>query len=152
MQKHEVALMAELQVDKYLAQETEESTLRLKHSRFLLGRVQGLGRLARLHLIGPFKVQQHDYESAEQYVQAGAYKNSKAGGLSELTMHLVNVSAFNYALYRKGGEQEAPGCQRVNESAKIVRTSSCIPSLIFQDLMTSLQEGLGCPGLFDIHT
>ena len=46
-------------------------------------------------------------------------------------MHLVNVSAFDYAVYRKGGEQEAPGCQRVNESAKIVRTSSCIPSLIF---------------------
>ena len=64
-------------------------------------------------------------------MQAGAYKDSKAGGLSESTMHLVNVSAFNYALYRKGGEQEAPGCQMVNESAKIVRTSSCIPSLIF---------------------
>ena len=64
-------------------------------------------------------------------MQAGAYKDSKAGGLSELTMHLVNVSAFNYALYRKGGEQEAPGCWMVNESAKIVRTSSCIPSLIF---------------------
>ena len=62
---------------------------------------------------------------------AGAYKNSKAGAFSELTMHLVNVSAFNYALYRKGGEQEAPGCQMVIESAKIVRTSSCIPSLIF---------------------
>ena len=45
-------------------------------------------------------------------------------------MHLVNVSAFNYALYRKGGEQEAPACQVVNESGKIVRTSSCIPSLI----------------------
>jgi hypothetical protein len=43
-------------------------------------------------------------------------------------MHLVNVSAFNYALYREGGEQEVPGCQMVNESAKIV--SSCIPSLI----------------------
>ena len=64
-------------------------------------------------------------------MQAGAYKNSKAGGFSELTMHLVNVSAFNYALYRKGGKQEAPGCWMVNESAKIVRTSSCIPSLIF---------------------
>ena len=64
-------------------------------------------------------------------MQAGAYKDSKAGGLSELTMHLVNVSAFDYAVYRKGSEQEAPGCQRVNESAKIVRTSSCIPSLIF---------------------
>lgn len=64
-------------------------------------------------------------------MQAGAYKDSKAGGLSELTMHLVNVSAFNYALYRKGGKQEAPGCWMVNESAKIVRTSSCIPSLIF---------------------
>ena len=46
-------------------------------------------------------------------------------------MHLVNVSAFDYAVYRKGGEQEAPGCQRVNESAKIVRTSFCILSLIF---------------------
>ena len=64
-------------------------------------------------------------------MQAGAYKDSKARGLSELTMHLVNVSAFNYALYRKGGKQEVPGCQMVNESAKIVRTSSCIPSLIF---------------------
>jgi hypothetical protein len=39
-------------------------------------------------------------------------------------MHLVNVSAFNYALYRKGGKQEAPGCQMVKESAKIVRSSS----------------------------
>ena len=46
-------------------------------------------------------------------------------------MHLVNVSAFNYALYREGDEQEVAGCQMVNESAKIVRTSSCIPSLIF---------------------
>jgi hypothetical protein len=46
-------------------------------------------------------------------------------------MHLVNVSAFNYAPYRKGGEQEALGYRMVNESAKIVRTSSCIPSLIF---------------------
>jgi hypothetical protein len=64
-------------------------------------------------------------------VQAGAYKNSKAGGLSESTMHLVNVSAFNYALYRKGGEQEVLSCRMVNELAKIVRTSSCIPSLIF---------------------
>ena len=64
-------------------------------------------------------------------MQARAYKNSKAGGLSESSMHLVNVSAFDYAVYRKGSEQEAPGCQRVNESAKIVRTSSCIPSLIF---------------------
>jgi hypothetical protein len=35
-------------------------------------------------------------------VQAGVYKNFKARGFSELTMHLVNVSAFNYALYRKG--------------------------------------------------
>ena len=64
-------------------------------------------------------------------MQAGAYKNSKAGVLSESTMHLVNVSAFNYALYKKGAEQEALGYQMVNESAKIVRTSSCIPSLIF---------------------
>ena len=66
-------------------------------------------------------------------MQARAYKNSKAGGLSESSMHLVNVSAFNYAPYRgEGGvEQEALGCQMVNESAKIVRTSSCIPSLIF---------------------
>lgn len=64
-------------------------------------------------------------------MQAGAYKDSKARGLSESTMHLVNVSAFNYALYRKVGEQEVLGCQMVNESAKIVRTSSCIPSLIF---------------------
>jgi hypothetical protein len=63
-------------------------------------------------------------------MQAGVYKDSKARGLSELTMHLV-VSAFNYALYRKWGEQEALGFQMVNESAKIVRTSSCIPSLIF---------------------
>ena len=64
-------------------------------------------------------------------MQAGAYKDFKAGGLSESTMHLVNVSAFNYVLYRKGGEQEALGCQTVNESATILRTSSCIPSLIF---------------------
>ena len=64
-------------------------------------------------------------------MQARAYKNSKAGGLSESTMHLVNVSAFNYALHREGDEQEVAGCQMVNESAKIVRTSSCIPSLIF---------------------
>jgi hypothetical protein len=64
-------------------------------------------------------------------VQARVYKNSKARGFSELTMHLVNVLAFSYALYRKGGEQEAPGCQMVIESAKIIRTSSCIPSLIF---------------------
>jgi hypothetical protein len=64
-------------------------------------------------------------------VQARAYKDSKAGGLSESTMHLANVSAFDYALYRKGGWQEVLGCQRVNESTKIVRTSSCIPSLSF---------------------
>jgi hypothetical protein len=42
-------------------------------------------------------------------VQAGAYKDSKAGGLSELTMHLVNVSAFNYALYRNGGRAGEAG-------------------------------------------
>ena len=64
-------------------------------------------------------------------MQAGAYKNSKAGGLSESIMHLVNVSAFNYALYREGDEQEKQGCWMVNESAKIVRTSSCILFLIF---------------------
>ena len=64
-------------------------------------------------------------------MQAWAYKDSKVRGLSELTMHLVNVSAFNYALYKKGGEQEALGYQMVNESAKIVRTSFCILSLIF---------------------
>ena len=58
-------------------------------------------------------------------MQARAYKNSKAGGLSESSMHLVNVSAFNYAVYRKGGEQEAPGCQRVNESAKKIGRASC---------------------------
>lgn len=63
-------------------------------------------------------------------MQAGAYKDSEAGGLSESTLYLVNVSAFNYALYKKGGEQEALGYQMVNESAKIVRTSSCIPPLI----------------------
>jgi hypothetical protein len=35
MQKHEVALMAKFRVDMYLAQETEESTLRLKNVGFL---------------------------------------------------------------------------------------------------------------------
>jgi hypothetical protein len=70
-------------------------------------------------------------------------------------MHLVNVSAFNYAPYRgEGGgvfEQEALGCQMVNESAKIVRTSSCIPSLIFTTGWPSSKLDSGMPGLFDIH-
>ena len=61
-------------------------------------------------------------------MQAGAYKNSKPGCFSESTMHLVNVSAFNYALYRKGGKQEAPGCWMVNESAKI--ESESVPAFL----------------------
>jgi hypothetical protein len=35
MQKHKVALMAELWVDMYLAQETEKPTLKLKNLGFL---------------------------------------------------------------------------------------------------------------------
>jgi hypothetical protein len=81
-------------------------------------------------------------------VQAGAYKDFKARGLSELTMHLVNVSAFNYAPYRKGGggKQEVPGCQMVNESAKIVRTSSCIFPLSLRPIDLTSIWTRACPG------
>jgi hypothetical protein len=51
-------------------------------------------------------------------------------------VHLVNVSVFNYALYREGGKKEAPGCQMVDESAKIARTSSCIPFPYLYDRVT----------------
>ena len=51
-------------------------------------------------------------------MQVGVYKDSKPQGLSELTMHLVNVSALTMLSIGRcggggGGEQEVPGCQMV---------------------------------------
>ena len=90
----------------------------------------------RLHTIAHSNISNMIMSQQSSMYRLGRIRILKAGGLSESTMHLVNVSAFNYALYRKGSRQEVLGCWMVNESAKIVRTSSCIPSLIFYYRLT----------------
>ena len=54
------SLMVELRVEKYLMQETVDSTMRLESYGFFIEKGLGLGEeLARFHMTGPFKHQQN---------------------------------------------------------------------------------------------